>query len=825
MMLSKRWSKDPVFLPPLSKWRPTRVTRKRPLSPSSIQNIRHIKVKRIDRIETITNSIEGGFLQTLESIKSDVNSVNIQPISTTHNMLYTHLCMYIQQSQQQNPTEPQTMLLTTIPLVHKASEDESLLKPSQEDKLCRHGKQCEGFLMAIDDDLVEDSVGFQCKAFLYPGLNPDHQHPCLLCLRKEVSISFYKAQSLDTRPTTHLQPYRNIIGCEGEYREDAVLFPTNIDGIADPFVAHERHHYQYTDAGLIQVNVSFFDVPFRTMMSIHMGESHVEDVLGGMFNSPAVFCPIANTSKSFRLDQESSYRLRVYYAYRYLNNNPTPRQVFWLQYFIDLQSTHLYTITPFHCGMFQDIIHVFAFITLHRSNTYQNIPLVHILTKLLPRRCQFRNMKKLCVQYCSQHPSITRWMKQCVLASLCGYYNHCRAFPSYMVRVRIQRGLRDLSLGAWTNWIDRHPLLLWYCLKEFIVVMIKYNVALYTVWKQRYAWDDFEQKTLSMMEVVRSKLCINKKQPNLFQDIDNEIRHYMCAHPMVIYKPSLNPFTCLPVHKETMCNIQLKHKERKRIHDVVFYQHAFPTVTEQEWLKCIGVSFGGRLCHQTGTYDNICSKDLALLQEYGETIQQSLKIQVFDLAKHWYVAQYQALRSRYECEQDDALDPHAGIYYVCTRCKTLSISTSRDQNVSTHGHFKASVDLETSKVYCVRKKHHPRAHGTRRPMVPVQMLGRLLLCYGKCYVLCPQPHCARPSKFDFRNVGANGYACDTCRTQNGSSVRICVYCRRQSTAQTITLNGQEAYLCADHRIHDTCENWIKESLYQTIENRNVRRYG
>lgn len=825
MLLPKRWSKESILVSSPTQTKalqePTRT--KRPLSPHTLQSFKRAKVVVTDQMSTMSRSIERGFLHTLEHMKSETNQ--IVPTTLNHSALYAVLNLYIKEQQQQIPTQPETMLTSSLPILHKAYEDEALLKPRSTDQLCRHGDQCEGFLMAVADDLVPDEMGFQCKALQYPNSPPQQDQACLLCIRKEVSLAFYNARVATCAPC--VQPHRNIIGCEGEYRADSVLYPTYMDGITDPFVAHERHHYKYTEEGIVQINVSFFEPPPRTLIALHASEEQVQCILGGLCNSPDIFCPLAQTMASFHIDESSAYRLRIYYAYRYLNNDPSHQQILYLQLFIDYQSSHMYPIEPFHYGMFQDVVHVLSFLNFFRVNPYMDIPLVHILTKSLPQRCQFRNMRTICLQYCRQHHSIWTWMRRCVYASLCGYYPHTQTFPPYRVRLLIQQSLWTLTMEEWEQWVERHPFLLFQCIKEFLVVLMKWNIGLHTMLRRIYHWDDFEQKCLAAMDVVRSKLCINRKRLDVFHGLNDEIQHFLRVQPLQVYKINKKNKED-QLYERLTSNLQLNDSLRKIIHNIVFYQHCLPNITEYKWLQCIGLSARGQYLYRHWQNKSLhCSPyDTALLKEYVTVKRISQQIRVLDLPRHWYTSQYRSLRLQYECDDDDPLDDHAGVYFVCTVCKTFKSCRLNDRHCSEKciGHSKVCYDIENDQVYCTQKKFHRHANVE---LVSIQMLGKLLYCYHKCYVLCPQPNCARPTKFDFRHVGPHGYACDFCRTRPPRPLPICAFCNRPapSPAQHITLDNQTAYLCAQHAIHDTSENWTKASLHQTIQDQTTRRYG
>ena len=326
------------------------------------------------------------------------------------------------------------------------------------------------------------------------------------------------------------------------------------------------------------------------------------------------------------------------------------------------------------------------------------------------------------------------------------------------------------------------------------------------------------------MDIVRSKMTLNANASSLFVGVDKELQQLYQSQLTFFYKIQKQSFYkrwrhVLPVQHS------LPHTIRKAVHQIVYYQHLLPHVTEGEWLRLIGVSAHGRTQYRTSPcIEGLSPSDQAILALYTQRICESHTIQVCELPRHWYIAQYQSLRRQQDItESGDLLDSRLSIYYICTSCKAFKTDYALNLPQSSTGHRKIAYDLQRDCMYCTSKQCL-RDKNNMTQLVPIPMLGKMVCCYGKCYVLCPQPHCARLTKYDFRQVGPSGFACHHCQKQQQEQT-VCAYCRRDTHAQQITLEGAPAWLCDLHKVYIECENWTQDNLFATILRQSTRRYG
>lgn len=127
------------------------------------------------------------------------------------------------------------------------------------DRPCQMGTNCECNFIDLKDPFVGVS-------FVNPDLNTADLGMCILCIRKQVQLLYYKVVSGAIKSDKLIQSFGNICNKPGEYHDSAMLIiPPHgpIHCMPVPIVAHQRNHYKikYVDGykHLIQQNVYFED--------------------------------------------------------------------------------------------------------------------------------------------------------------------------------------------------------------------------------------------------------------------------------------------------------------------------------------------------------------------------------------------------------------------------------------------------------------------------------------------------------------------------------------------------------------------------------------
>ena len=118
-----------------------------------------------------------------------------------------------------------------IPVMSRKQEEDQMVKGGLFP--CSRGVHCECMRMFPPDER------FIMKAM---KIGEDQTDLCVLCTRMEVLRLFIHARANAVIPARVLQPYRNIVGVEGEYDMNDCI--TLGHGVREPFIFYTRAHYR-----------------------------------------------------------------------------------------------------------------------------------------------------------------------------------------------------------------------------------------------------------------------------------------------------------------------------------------------------------------------------------------------------------------------------------------------------------------------------------------------------------------------------------------------------------------------------------------------------
>ena len=196
----------------------------------------------------------------------------------------------------------------------------------------------------------------------------------------------------------------------------------------------------------------------------------------------------------------------------------------------------------FHEGLIPNVIHYIVDCSFWSDIRSKTNPIVHILSKGLPQRCQIRNMREILNKYSRKHEVVYEFIHSCLLCSLLGMYKTCSYRPSLLVRMCIYKKLRSISKLEFLSWmLQDHQQLLFYVIKEFLVFGVRDIPSIYEEIKRRYYWDKFEDCVSKAMNTVRKcmKDSINFME---FEGIEHQL---MCINKLQVhhlFRPSKHMF-------------------------------------------------------------------------------------------------------------------------------------------------------------------------------------------------------------------------------------------------------------------------------------------
>ena len=540
---------------------------------------------------------------------------------------------------------------------------------------------------------------------------------------------------------------------------------------------------------------------------------------------------------------------------------------------------------PLHVGQLPDCISLLSKLNWFVNMRHKHHPLVHLFSKALPQRCQFRNFREICAQYCVQRP-IRTTIRALVMASLAGWYPHCDPVPPSA----------SSEMTAWFRsptdspaWCADNGLLVFYVLKEYLIYAVHFDPALHQVVCDYYEWSAFAADTVATMNEVRRHLhsvesgtSVEGVRPRIPELNRLLLRHHTrntkglfkltAATPLGAWAAALQrgwtkrAKAGLP----TPTGVSLSRFVTAlfaALHEHQTSDLGSPAValrvaallgadaTDQRKMRGHLVD-GGRGCAAPAVSATVESLVLRL------AVLQSVTVQT--LPSHFYEHQYNALCSRHSL---DPLQPQnvetLGTFYLCLVCETFKGFVvgggTVNKNLFAFGHSKMAYDDATGQVFCSRHKNersqgpHPKLKQRGQVLqslglanlccettrcVPVRLLGQVCLCFGKQYALCCR--CGCPAVFEAAAVREGAlFTCGACSVAAIAATQQCCYCgtlkrnAQRGWSRVSTLGGAgncvRAWLCPRHSLPRRTQNddrvWVADLLFRRIRDRVQRSIG
>lgn len=388
-------------------------------------------------------------------------------------------------------------------------------------------------------------------------------------------------------------------------------------------------------------------------------------------------------------------------------------------------------------GNLPDIVTLQLDCSFWNENKQKMQPIVHLMCKALPQRCQIRNLREIISNYCKTDDLVHEFMRSALLCSLLGMYKHCRFRPSWKVRKKLIRKFiyskpNRMQLQEWLFTSYQH--LLFYIIKEFLTYSMYLIPALYSELCTTYKWNVFEKTVHTSMDSVRESVEENIGRSKTIKDwllkIETSLTHVNKQQLGNLYRPQRQSFT------QNVISICERIDESKhQVNPYVKFPREYSQLLRQmvsrvergdphiEWLKFFNVNqksidaLVNMYQHsKQNTYRTELRKilntssryEFEAIRELFSAFQQThYNVRVFDLPSHFYKKQCVALRRRYGLDSTEEMLPYVGEVYVCLACNTFKGFTvqknAKCSNLFANGHHKIIVDDETLKCYCGRR--------------------------------------------------------------------------------------------------------------------------
>jgi hypothetical protein len=507
------------------------------------------------------------------------------------------------------------------------------------------------------------------------------------------------------------------------------------------------------------------------------------------------------------------------------------------------------------CGLLPEL-------TWHHETRTVGIPLVHLLSKLLPCRCLYRGFVKTLRNQCEASPAVFELCRHMMLASLTGQVLlenvHCEQ-PRFEARCRLEAWARATPAPAMIEWMCAHPHVVFWSMKETLVAYVCANAPMREVVSLFYGgWDEYECDVVSVCDVLRAVVSRRDDMgsvDNLFsrQSSGSGYVHKLLKsrfEPMILAvsqaelhrrKVTQQRVAALTQKFRTAC-ARVASRESQLSVAAMTASGVSESVARRVHECCVNYNSGTRSAPSAlQVMEQVSLSDACALFALLTMRRQASMLQLVPLPSDTYRRQLQALRARSPTAQ---LPENAGCVYYCPTCDDLKCFCVQDAavNVFAVGVPRVMLGNRSSvALHCNRKNdkvRRRRCGGSR--LLSVNLRGFAVCWREQWYMLCPR--CAAVCTFDLRRaVGAYGFSCGQCVLHDAEqsqtvarSGRECAYCAApvESHGQSLQVlcaenpsGSERVWLCRKHRVSQCVREGARtrEALLRVINGDIMKR--
>ena len=385
----------------------------------------------------------------------------------------------------------------------------------------------------------------------------------------------------------------------------------------------------------------------------------------------------------------------------------------------------------FHQGLIPNVINCITECSFWSDVRCKTNPIVHILSKGLPQRCQIRNMREILNKYSRKHEIVYNFILSCLKCSLLGMYKTCLKRPKLKVRIRLHRTFNNMSKIDMLQWmLGEHQQLLFYVIKEFLIFGVRDIPSIYDEIERRYHWDKFEKCVNDAMNMVRGLIVDDERIMN-FKGIESLLISKNKQQVHHLFRPTKHSFCNVVIDESNKIDdsnfVDYIRKETDESNLSLMYKMAIRVpvskITEFGWLKYFKISEqvikkmnqlqdmynidGTKGCLKSflgelTRYEFECVRDIC------EAFNRKFHIRIFSLPTHIYIQQCKALRRKYSVPNGEPMKEKIGKTFVCFQCKQFKGFITKQErgkihNLYAYGHSKILIDDETMKFYCGKR--------------------------------------------------------------------------------------------------------------------------
>ena len=446
----------------------------------------------------------------------------------------------------------------------------------------------------------------------------------------------------------------------------------------------------------------------------------------------------------------------------------------------DIWNTIVFSI--FNCGNY--LPQVFS-----KNKNYRLHPIVHILSKGLPQRSQFRNFSQI-TQHATTNAELLRFFQSAFFWSISGlHYNWSKIFIPVHKRVWLFDFFVRLDIN-WKTFFTKNVRLLFFVLKEHLCYLVRQQPALRQALIKKHNWLIFESDISRIMNNVR---CVFATESAPFRSMLSKIQqHVPHSFPQQQPIPSetiLNNSLFNLHHKEFGINISSNtFDELVDYNDLLrrkaIFNQAIYTLSETVHQNDYELNDEARLIH-----DNMNLVDKSFFNDLLLTNRLLDNVKIIPLPLHVAKQHAFAIQRRHDLYVHDAEKTRkCSEFYFCFCCEDAKCFVAKNQKnasncVSSFGHQKLAHDPRTGACYCIgsssRKKIKHIACADM-PCVKIHVLGRIVVFYGNMFTLCSICGCLCSATMNDSFLEHQMYTCGHCTKKNNVDELFCTYCLRKS---------------------------------------------
>ena len=374
----------------------------------------------------------------------------------------------------------------------------------------------------------------------------------------------------------------------------------------------------------------------------------------------------------------------------------------------------------------------------NESKSSKMDPIVHLLSKSLPQRCQIRNLNSIISNYCSEDDAVYEFMLRSVVCSILGNYAHARRRLSGLARMAVIRRwiVAPPNRTQTQEWLfSRHQHFLFYVIKECLTYIMTMDPVLLEAVTEAYKWESFRTCVHEAMDLARDNL--DRRVPLT----SHVVEWFVDIEPALLYVNKQQLGNLFRPQRLTFCQLALnicakldedRHEPRLYVRLPRTYRDIIRAMLRRidqtrtvpvEWLQYFNVPNDTvrRLIDMQKHYKHTsCRAELQKMfrsmdRMAFETVRELFQtfhevhhnVRVYYLPQNMYEAQQVALRKRFGVPQGEELPANISTYFVCLTCRTFKgfvvKRTDRMCNLFANGHHKVTIDDDTLVCYCGRR--------------------------------------------------------------------------------------------------------------------------